>query len=324
MTVLPQTAEAASRSTGLRRVVLPKQDWRIESLWEADSDGTGGPSRGGRLPAELAVRVDADLAIPLRSDRPTMVANFVSTLDGVVALDRTGASGGREISGGSEPDRFLMGLLRATADAVLVGAGTVRASRNHDWSPASAHPPSASGFAAWREQLALAPDPTTIVVTGSGAFGPGHTAQLGRHAPVIFATTRRGARRLERVVPGKQVEVVELADDGHVPLEALLGFLRGRGFSLVLSEAGPTLFGELLAAQAIDELFLTVSPLIAGRSERSPRLGLVEGTDLAAQGAPWSHLRTVMRSGDHLFLRYRRSVATSPREHVASPPSGRC
>jgi riboflavin biosynthesis pyrimidine reductase len=64
-------------------------------------------------------------------------------------------------------------------------------------------------------------------------------------------------------------------------------------------------FGELLLARSVDELFLTLSPQIAGRSERSPRLGLVEGVGLAPTAAPWSRLQTVMRAADHLFLRYR-------------------
>ena len=136
------------------RPAPPDRSWSIESLWAADVPSSDAPIRGGTLPDDLRARFEARLEVPLRPDRPTIAANFVSTLDGIVALDRAGATGGREVSGESEPDRFLMGLLRAIADAVLVGAGTARASRNHAWTPGSAYPPAARGFEDWRHDLA--------------------------------------------------------------------------------------------------------------------------------------------------------------------------
>jgi riboflavin biosynthesis pyrimidine reductase len=252
----------------------------------------------------LRSRFPADLAIPLRSDRPTIVANFVSTLDGAVALDRAGASGGREISGGFEPDRFVMGLLRSTADAVLVGAGTVRASRTRGWSPARAYPPYASLYAAWRRELGLTFEgPASVLVTASGALDH-RVLPDDQDAPIIVATTVAGARRLAGLTDAAQVEVVPLADGPRIPMNALVGFLRRRGFELVLSEGGPNLFGELLAAGLVDEVFLTVAPQLAGRSDSRDRLALVEGVGFTPSLAPWGRLRSVMRSADHLFIRY--------------------
>lgn len=273
--------------------------------------------RGGRLPANLAARYGADLAIPLRRDRTTIVANFVSTLDGIVALDRVGATGGREISGGFEHDRFVMGLLRATADAVLVGAGTVRASRSRDWTPGGVHPRSAPAYARWRRQLDLAPAPTVVVVTATGDIARGEGWLAGRDQAVLVVTTDRGAARLREFEPRDDVEVVALGSDSRVPVDALLDLLRERGFRLVLSEAGPTLFGQLLAARAVDEVFLTLAPQVAGRADRSPRLGLVEGTAFTLATTPWARLRSVMRSADHLFLRY--ELPTSHRQIGAAP-----
>jgi len=80
--------------------------------------------------------------------------------------------------------------------------------------------------------------------------------------------------------------------------------LRERGHSLILSEAGPTVFASLVASGLVDELFVTVSPLLAGRDGR-PRLGLVEGAELLpGAGAP-AELLSVRRADAHLFLRYR-------------------
>ncbi len=287
------------------RITSPDGRWPIESLWEAEPPPTDVVVRGGILPAELRARFGARLEIPLRPDRPTIAVNFVSTLDGVVALDRDGATGGREISGGFEPDRFLMGLLRATADAVLVGAGTVRASRTHAWTPGQAHPASAASYAGWRRALGLAETgPTTVMVSASGELDPTHLGLADPDLSVIVVTTSAGARRLRDLPRRHHVEVVAVADAERVPIEALLDLLRERGFGLVLSEGGPTLFGELLAARAVDELFLTVAPQVAGRSERAGRLGLVEGVGFPSDHAPWARLRSVMRSQDHLFLRY--------------------
>jgi hypothetical protein len=81
--------------------------------------------------AEIFGRFEGELTVELRPDRPTIVANFVSTIDGAVALGPGEPNaGGGEISGFSEADRFMMSLLRALADVVIVGAGTVRAGRH--------------------------------------------------------------------------------------------------------------------------------------------------------------------------------------------------
>lgn len=279
--------------------------WPVELLWRSGSDLPAGDARGGVLPDDLAALHDAPLSIPLRTDRPTIVANFVSTLDGVVALDRIGASGGREISGGFEPDRFMMGLLRATSDAVLVGAGTVRASRTHGWTADDAHPASADAFAGWRRTLGLAASPTTVIATATGSLEPHHIPADPR-APVVVVTTASGARHLDRIRGADHVEVVRISDGDTIPVSALVEYLDARGFRLVVSEGGPALFAELLASRVVDEVFLTLAPQLAGRSGASTRLSLVEGVALAP-AAPWGRLRSVMRSNNHLFLRYQLS-----------------
>jgi riboflavin biosynthesis pyrimidine reductase len=280
----------------------------IDLLWEADiaAAAADGTVRGGALPADLAARYGGRLEIPLHVARPTIVVNFVSTLDGAVALDRTGASGGREISGASEPDRFVMGLLRASADAVLVGAGTVRSSRTHSWTAGHIHPPSAAAYDRWRAGLGLTTTaPTTVMVSTSGDLEARHLGLDDPDQSVIVVTTTPGARRLRATLATRDdVEIVAVADEGPIPAASLIGFLRERGFGLVLCEGGPTLFADLVAARAVDELFLTVAPQVVGRSTGVERLALVEGTAFAPHSAPWTRLRSVRRADDHLFLRY--------------------
>jgi riboflavin biosynthesis pyrimidine reductase len=123
---------------------------------------------------------------------------------------------------------------------------------------------------------------------------------------VIIATTVLGARQLSRLAFPPHVEIVGLIDADSIPIERLIAFLEARGFRLVVSEAGPALFGELLVAGVVDELFLTVAPQLVGRSAQVERLSLIEGVALSP-AARWGRLRSLMRSSDHLFLRYRLS-----------------
>ncbi|MGH2379661.1 MAG: dihydrofolate reductase family protein, partial [Candidatus Limnocylindria bacterium] len=136
----------------------------LEPLIEAGLPS--GDFRGGALPHALREAYGGDLSVQLRRSRPTLITNFVTTLDGVISYNTPEAAGGGEISGYSEPDRFVMGLLRALADVVLVGAGTLRAAPGEAWTPRFVHPDGESAFAALRLQLGLRPEPITAVVTG--------------------------------------------------------------------------------------------------------------------------------------------------------------
>ena len=89
----------------------------IQTLYERD------PAPIETVTAPLATLYSGGLAFPLpRDGRPYVIANFVSTLDGVISYDLTGQRGGGPISGESEADHAIMGLLRASADAVIFGA----------------------------------------------------------------------------------------------------------------------------------------------------------------------------------------------------------
>lgn len=244
------------------------------------------------LPDELA----ALYAGPLGFEEPRVVANFVATLDGIVAIPSL-AHSNRLIRAGSEADRFVMGLLRACADVVLIGSGTLHGSPRTLWTPQQAVPALSSAFAELRRRRDQPPNPVLVVVTGSGALGGDHPALA---AGALVLTTDAGTVQLEeRLAPA--AEVVSLGGGTSVDLRDAVAVLGERGHRLILSEAGPTVFGAMLGAGLVDELFLTSSPVIAGRTQ-DRRLGLAEGgADLLSVHMSLLSLR---REGDHLLSRY--------------------
>jgi riboflavin biosynthesis pyrimidine reductase len=268
------------------------------------TDSAHGAVRGGRLPAALAERYGGDLVIEFVDGRPTVAANFVSTLDGVIAFDPASGQGGGAVSGYFEPDRFVMGLLRSLADAVMVGAGTLRSDTGGRWVAASVHAASATDTARVRQELGLAANPTTVVVSASGDIDPRHPGLSDPHIPVVVATTAGGLAVMQQHDFAPHVEVV-VAPGTEVDPAWLIGALGDRGMRLVVCEGGPHLIGSMVGARLIDELFLTISPQLAGRDHDARRLALVESHAFDVADAPWAQLIDVRVAGSHLFTRYR-------------------
>jgi riboflavin biosynthesis pyrimidine reductase len=239
---------------------------------------------------------------PLGFSEPRLYANFVASLDGVTAIPGEIQSN-RMISLHSEVDRFVMGLLRACADAVLVGAGTMLASPRTLWTAEHAYPAAAPLYGELRRLRRRLPRPTLAVLSGSGSVDPRHPA-LEEGALVL--TSERGAARLRgRLARATTI----LAVGGEAPIDPadVVEALRRRGHELILSEGGPTAFGALVAAGLVDELFLTTSPLLAGRSRGSGRPALVERAEFLPATTVEAKLLTLRRAGSHLFARYQLS-----------------
>jgi riboflavin biosynthesis pyrimidine reductase len=258
----------------------------LQLLWEQE----GLPE--GELPDALRERYDGGLGF----DGPCVYANFVQTLDGVVAIPDVERSNAL-VADASEDDRFVMGLLRALADVVLIGTGTLLSSPNGRWRPEGVFPAAKDAFAELRARLGKADWPAVAVVTSGASLDVAHPVVAGG---ALVLTTERGAAGLASDVPN----LVAVEGGEWVPLPSALEILRARGYQHVLSEAGPTTFAALLADGLVDELFLTVSPVLAGRFEAHRRLGLVEGVEFLPHARAAPSLRSVRRGGDHLFLRY--------------------
>ncbi len=265
-----------------------------------------------RLPDALRAAYDGDLRLPeSTAEWPLVMANFVSTLDGVVSFDMPGQSGGGPISGANAGDHFIMGLLRASADVVLVGAGTVNAvSHSHLWTADYIYPEKAELYARYRRSvLAKSRHPLIAIVSGTGRVDLSRSVFHTPDIEVLLLTTETGQRVLVdagvEALSSTTIRVLP-ASDGKLRSIEIVRLLKSEfRAGMVLHEGGPTLFGQFLADGVVDELFLTLAPQVAGRMPKHFRPALVMNAQFLPGNAPWLSLLSVKRAGDHLFLRYR-------------------
>jgi riboflavin biosynthesis pyrimidine reductase len=221
---------------------------------DPDPDGTWRLLHGPAAPRDVALTDLATLADlhaqPLTGGPPHVRANMVSTVDGAAAAD--GLSG--DIS--PPADRVLFRVLRAAADAILVGAGTAR---DENYGPVSVPDP----LVAWRAGQGLAPLPVVIQVTRSGRIHDGRDLLLVPGAAAVVTSSRDPAV-LDRLAGQVGLGHVIRASgpSGELDVATMLRALAARGWRRVLCEGGPSLLATLLRAGAVDELCVTTSPTL--------------------------------------------------------------
>jgi riboflavin biosynthesis pyrimidine reductase len=215
-----------------------------------------------------------------------VMAHMVGGLDGSAAI------GGRVGELSTAPDAKLFVAMRALADVVLVGAETVRRER---YGVVRLPPERIEA----RKAAGRPATPALAVVTRSLELD--WSAKAFADAPpesrtLVLTCAAADARRLDRA---REVADVIIAGQDRVDPERALRRLAERGHRVVLCEGGPTWLGELVAAGHLDELCLTIAPLMGG--DPLP-------VSISPPGSPLTHfaLRHVLRDGDTLFLRYER------------------
>lgn len=194
----------------------------------------------------------AAYALPDR-DRTRVRMNFVESADGAVTL--RGRSGGL----GGDTDRSAMQVLRTMADVVLVGAGTVRAEGYGDIRVGD-------DDVAWRREHGLDDQPALAIVSGGLRLEPGDSVFADAVDRPVVVTTDASARARAGVFAA--VAEVLPAGSGTVDLSAMLDVFARRGWTQVLCEGGPHLFGSLLDAGLVDEVCVTVAPRFVGGEAR--------------------------------------------------------
>jgi riboflavin biosynthesis pyrimidine reductase len=218
--------------------------------------------------------------------RPQVRVNFVMGLDGAMVVE------GQSRALSSPEDRHLLGLLRMLCDVLLVGAGTVRA---ENIGPLRLD----SSRQRWRREHGLAENPTLAIVSG-GLDLPFDDPCLvdAPVRPVVLTTEQAPADR--RAAASAVADVITV---GHTIVEpdAAVAALADRGLGRVLCEGGPQLFSSLIAADQVDEMCLTVSPVLAGA-----------GAGRMSAGVPTPELRrlrlrqVLLADDGLLYLRYGR------------------
>jgi riboflavin-specific deaminase-like protein len=236
------------------------------------------PDEGETTVAEQLAKLELkELAY---ADRPYLILNFATTLDGRAAI--SGKSGAI----GSDTDTEMLQRLRTRVDAVMIGAGTMRAER---YGRIVSDP----NLRAYRERTGLAHDPLGVIVSNrlelpwdAGLFTDG-----GGRVVIFTASNEDPPETATRVKVIRHPDGVDLAD-------ALAWLRTERGIRSVLCEGGPTLHGRLREGGLADELFLTIAPKIAGGE--GPRV--LEGAlaDIDNVEIAW-----LLQSESELFARYR-------------------
>jgi riboflavin biosynthesis pyrimidine reductase len=262
------------------------------------------------LPEALRVAYGGDLRFPPSGlQRLYVIGNFVSTIDGVVSFEIAGKSGGGDISGFDVSDRFIMGLLRASADAVMVGSGTLhQTAPEHLFVAEHAFPEARDLYARYRHEVLKKPaPPLQVVVSGSGKVDLARAIFQTPGIRTLIVTTQAGSDLLAASGAGSLTSTEVRAVEGPIIAPAdILELLRAEfGVSLLLHEGGPTLFGKFMADGCVDELFLTLAAQVAGRNMQSQRPGLIAGIEYLPETAPWLEIVSVKQRGNHLYLRYR-------------------
>jgi riboflavin biosynthesis pyrimidine reductase len=212
-------------------------------------------------------------------------ANMVSSADGAASLG--GASAGLS----SDADRRVFALLRTLTDVIVVGAGTARAEH---YGPARQHDDLWPGLRAGRT-----PTPPIAVVSARLDLDPGSRliASAPPQARTIVITTAQAPPDRRAALAGRADVIV--AGRQAVDLNAATGALADRGYQRMLAEGGPHLLAQLVAAGLLDELCLTIGPLLAGPGPNR----IVAGTLPAAQPLPLT-LAHVLEDNGFLLCRY--------------------
>jgi riboflavin biosynthesis pyrimidine reductase len=239
------------------------------------------------LPEPRPVENDADLeSIFATPPGHRLRANFIISVDGAVELD------GRSRGLGRPADRAAFMAMRAGADVLLVGAGTVRAEH---YGPVKLNEATRQR----RIDRGQPPLPRMAVVSGAADLDPNAKIFSGDIKPLLLTSAKAADSRPDLAA----VAEVTICGDNVVDLGYAFDRLSELGLERVLCEGGPTLLSGLLAHHLVDELCLTISPVLAGSGHRS----LTTGHPLVEPA--WFELSGLLEGDGMLLTRYGRTVS---------------
>jgi len=251
-------------------------DGGVERLWTAEDVAR---------PEISAAELEDFYAYPPGLEHPWLRVNFVSSLDGAVTV--RGSS--RELS--APADRRVMALIRSLSDVVLVGAGTALVEGYRGVKPNEVRNE-------LRSRLGMPPLPPIAVVTRRCSLEPDSPVVADTLVPTIVITCRSAPESRRAALADAGADVIVAGED-VVDLPAAIAALGERGLRRIGGEGGPTLFGDLIAADLVDELCLTVSPLLTGGNAGR----IAQGPPVQPRGM---RLLSALHAESLLLLRYGR------------------
>lgn len=264
---------------------------------------------GLRLHAAFAQAYASGWSIPDPTDgRPYTTINFVVSRDGRISYAEPGEQGGASVNNGCHADVWMMGLFRARCDAVLMGDGTVRAEPDHLWTPSFLGGADAKAFEWLRNHEGRSPIALHVFCSLSGDIDIEWASVARDDIPLVIATTDHGAAVAERALRGRpNAEVVAFGPDRVDTVALTRWLLAERQVRSLLCEGGPNLYGSMVADGAVDDEFVTLSPVIIGpqASTGARRPSLIEGVGFMPGCSPYAKPLSLRRSGDHLMMRSR-------------------
>lgn len=274
-----------------------------------DDDHSGGTG----LPEPFRRAYAGEWALPEPLDRPYTTINFVVSRDGRISYAEPGEVGGASVSEGSPADIWVMQLLRARCDAVLIGDGTVRAESDHRWTVEYLGGADAPAFTWLRAAEGRRPVPLQAICSLTGAIERHWAVVADESFDLLVATTAAGADEARRRLAGRpNAEVVAFGDDRVDTARLGAWLLAERQVTSLLCEGGPSLYGSMVADGAVDDEFVTLAPILIGglSSAGTRRPSLVEGVGFAPGASPRVEPLSLRRAGHHLLVRSR--VTSAP------------
>lgn len=269
-------------------------------LFEDDS------STVASLPQPLRTIYGGDWHVPELPNRPYVYSNFVQSRDGRVSFSVPGHMGGGDVSGFNKHDAWLMGLLRARADAVVMGDTTLRIEPEHVWTCDYIYPTDPDLFLELRRLEHRRDCPLQVFLSLDGNLHLEARVFGEAHLHIVIATTTRGSERVASLKCQAKLDVLTLGEES-VDIQKLCTVLyTDYGVNTLLCEGGPRAYGSFIAAKRIDEEFLTLAPTVIGNdASKFFRPSLVEGVSFMPDDHPKSKPVSLRRVGDYLFLRSR-------------------
>lgn len=263
------------------------------------------PSSEPSLPPAFRQIYGGDWRIPQIPGRPYTYTNFAQSRDGRISFNEPGLSTGGDVTGFNAHDRWLMGLLRTRADAVMSGDVTINLETEHIWSAEFICPSDASAFSALRQVEEYAPMPLLVILSLDGKLNFEGACFKHPDARVLLATTARGVAQVQDLPCPATVDLHNLGTQS-VDLQRLMQILYSDyGVRNLLCEGGARAFASMLDAGLIDEEFVTFCPNFIGRTHERFRPSYTEGVAWLPTTAPYSKPISLRRAGDFLFMQTR-------------------